>query len=139
MAALSGITAVRPTSTTILATRGPVIYGSTNSAGQSAYLDAADSKYKLADSNASAATAAAVGIFVTPGVDTGYGYVATGGSIILVGTTMVVGTVYCVGATPGDIVPISDLTTGDRTTILGTAATATQLDLSIKASGIVKP
>ena len=139
MAALSGITAVRPTSTTILATRGPVIYGSTNSAGQSAYLDSADSKYKLADSNASAATAAAVGIFVTPGVDTGYGYVATGGSIILVGTTMVVGTVYCVGATPGDIVPISDLTTGDRTTILGTAATATQLDLAIKASGIVKP
>lgn len=139
MAALSGITAVRPTSTTILATRGPVIYGSTNSAGQSAYLDAADSKYKLADSNASAATAAAVGIFVTPGVDTGYGYVATGGSIILVGTTMIVGTVYCVGATPGDIVPISDLTTGDRTTILGTAATATQLDLAIKASGIVKP
>jgi uncharacterized membrane protein YgdD (TMEM256/DUF423 family) len=139
MAALSGITAVRPTDSTILASRAPVVYGATASAGQSAYRDAADSKYKLADSNASVATAAAVGIFVTPGVDTGYGYVATGGSIILVGTTMVVGTVYCVGTTAGSIVPISDLTTGDYVTILGTAATATQLDLAIKASGIVKP
>jgi len=138
MAALSGITAVRPTLNTILASRAPVIYGSTNAAGQAAYFDLSDSKYKLADSNASAATAAAVGVFVTPGVNDGYGYVATGGSIILVGTTMVVGTVYCAGAGPGDIVPISDLTTGDRTTILGTAATATQLDLAIKASGIVK-
>jgi hypothetical protein len=139
MAAVSGITAIRPTSNTTIASRGPVLYGSTNSAGQSAYFDVADSKYKLADSNASAAIAAAVGIFVTPGVDTGYGYVATGGSIILVGTTMVVGTVYCVGATPGSIVPISDLTTGDYSTILGTAATTTQLDLAIKATGIVKP
>ena len=139
MAALSSITAVRPTANTTLASRGPVLYGSTNSAGQAAYFDVADSKYKLADSNASSAIAAAVGVFVTPGVDAGYGYVATGGSVILVGTTMVVGTVYCVGATAGSIVPISDLTTGDYVTILGTASTATQLDLAIKASGIVKP
>lgn len=139
MAALSGITAVRPTSSTTLAANGPVVYGATITAGQSAYKDGSDSKYKLADSNASAATAAAVGIFVTPGVDTGYGYVATAGSIILVGTTMTVGTVYCVGTTAGSIVPISDLTTGDYVTILGTASTTTQLDLAIKATGIVKP
>lgn len=139
MAALSGITAVRPTANTTLATNRPVLYGSTISDGQVAYFDVADSKYKLSDSNLSAAIAASVGVFVTPGIDTGYGYVATGGSIILVGTTMVVGTVYCVGATAGSIVPISDLTTGDYVTILGTASTATQLDLAIKASGVVKP
>ena len=139
MAAISGITAVRPTATTILASRAPVVYGATASAGQSAYLDSTDGKYKLADSNATAATAAAVGVFVTPGVDAGYGYVATGGSIILVGTTLEVGITYCVGATAGSVVPIGDLTTGDRTTILGTAATTTQIDLAIKATGIVKP
>ena len=139
MAAITGITAVRPTSTTTIASRAPVVYGATASAGQAAYLDAADSKYKLADSNVSAALAAAVGIFVTPGIDTGYGYVATGGAIILVGTTLVVGTTYCVGSTAGSIVPISDLTTGDYVTILGTASSTTQLDLAIKASGIVKP
>lgn len=139
MAAISGITAVRPTSSTTLQAGGPVVYGATISAGQVAYKDGSDSKHKLADSNVSASLAAAVGIFMTPGIDTGYGYVATGGSIILVGTTMVVGTVYCVGSVAGSIVPISDLTTGDYSTILGTASTATQLDLSIKASGIVKP
>lgn len=136
MAALSGITAVRPTANTTMKLG---VYGSTNSAGQSAYLDAADTKYKLADSNASAATAASVGVYITPGVLDGYGYIATGGSVILVGTTMVVGTVYCPGTTAGSIVPISDLTTGDYSTILGTASTATQLDLAIKASGVVKP
>jgi hypothetical protein len=57
----------------------------------------------------------------------------------LVGTTLVVGTTYCVGSTAGAIVPISDLTTGDYVTILGTASTTTQLDLAIKASGVVKP
>lgn len=139
MAALSGITAVRPTSSTTLQAGGPVVYGATISAGQSAYKDSSDSKHKLADSNVSAALAAAVGIFITPGVDTGYGYVATGGAVVLVGTTMVVGTVYCVGSTAGSIVPISDLTTADYVTILGTASTSTQLDLAIKATGIIKP
>jgi hypothetical protein len=134
MAALSGITAVRPTSTTVISL---VQYGATISAGQSVYLDPSDSKYKLADSNASSATAAVKGVAVTPGVDTGYGYVATSGSIILVGTTMTVGETYHVGATAGTIVPDADLTTGDYVSRIGTGASATQLDLSIKATGIV--
>jgi len=139
MAAITAPTAIRPTLTTTLATNRAVLFGATISTGQAAYLDATDSKYKLADSNSTLALAAAVGVFVTPGIDAGYGYVATGGSIILVGTTLVVGTTYCVGSTAGSIVPISDLTTGDYVTILGTASTTTQLDLAIKASGIVKP
>lgn len=134
MAALGSITAVRPTSNTIVSL---VQYGATISAGQSVYLDAADSKYKLADSNASSATAAIKGVAVTPGVDGGYGYVATGGSIILVGTTMAVGETYYVGATAGTIVPDGDLTTNDYVSRIGTGASATQLDLSVKATGIV--
>lgn len=133
MAALGSITAVRPTSNTVSSL---VQYGATISAGQPVYLDAADSKYKLTDSNASAATAAVKGIAMTPGVDAGYGYVATGGSIILVGTTMAVGESYYVGATAGTIVPDADLTTGDYVSRIGTGASATQLDLSIKATGI---
>jgi hypothetical protein len=133
MAALGSITAVRPTSNTTVSL---VQYGATISAGQSVYLDAADSKYKLADSNASAATAAVKGVAVTPGVDGGYGYVATAGSIILVGTTMAVGETYHVGSTAGAIVPDADLTTGDYVSRIGTGASTTQLDLSIKATGI---
>lgn len=136
MAALSGITAVRPTSTTVYRN---VLYGATISVGQSLYLDVADNEHKLADSNASASTAAAKGIAITPGVDAGYGLMATGGSVVLVGTTMVVGETYYVGATAGTIIPSADLTTGDYVTRLGTASTTTQLNLDISATGIVKP
>jgi len=135
MAALSGITAVRPTSNTQVS--GAVLYGATISAGQAVYLDAADSKYKLCDNNASAATATIKGVAMTPGVDGGYGYIATAGSIILVGTTMAVGETYYAGATAGEIVPDADLATGNYISRIGTGASATQLDLTIKATGIV--
>lgn len=135
MAALSGITAVRPTSNTTQT--GPVLYGATISAGQPVYLDSSDSKYKLADNNASAATATIKGVAITPGIDAGYGYVATGGSVILVGTTMAVGETYYVGATAGEIVPDADVATGNYIARIGTAASATQLDISVKATGIV--
>lgn len=133
MAALSGITAVRPTANTVATPS--IIYGATISAGQTTYSDTSDSnKQKLADANDTAAKAVVKGIAITPGVLDGYGYIATGGSIILVGTTMAVGTTYAVGQTAGSIVPVSDLTTNDYVTILGTAATTTQLDLHIKVT-----
>lgn len=133
MAALTGITAVRPTSST---KSSLVAYGATISAGQPVYLDTTDNEYKLADNNASVITQAAKGIAMTPGVDGGYGYIATDGSIILVGTTMSVGETYFVGATAGEIIPDADLATGNYVSRLGTAASTTQLDLSIKATGI---
>lgn len=134
MADLGSITAVRVTSNTI--TRS-VTYGATVAASNPLYLDTADGEHKLADADASATTAGAVGVAITPGVDAGYGLIATGGSIILVGTTMTVGQTYCVSKTAGGIAPISDLTnTNDYITILGTAASATQLDLNINATGI---
>jgi hypothetical protein len=136
MAALSGITAVRPTSTTQFER---VIYGATVAAGNPLYLDTADGEHKLGDSNASVTTAKVRAVAITPGIDAGYGLVATSGSIILVGTTMVVGTNYYVGATAGEIIPEGDLATNDFVTRLGTASTATQLDLSIVATGIQRP
>jgi len=137
MAALSGITAVRPTANT---TVNSVVYGATIAAGIPVYRDAADSEHKIADANLSAAAASAVGIAITPGVDAGYGLIATGGSIILVGTTMVVGETYFVGPTAGEIIPSADAAaaTGSYMTRLGTAASTTQLDLDITATGIVR-
>lgn len=133
MAALSSITAVRVTNNTNVVNGQ---YGATISAGQPVYRDPADNKWKLADANASATTANARGIAVTPGVSDGYGLVATKGSIVLVGTTMAVGETYYVGPTAGEIIPDADLTTGDRVCRLGTAATTTQLDLSVEYTGI---
>jgi hypothetical protein len=96
-------------------------------------------KYVLADANASAVLAAGEGIAITPGVNNGYGLMATGGSIILVGATLAVGKTYVVSDTAGGIMPIDDLSSGDYSTILGTASTATQLDLNIRASGAQVP
>jgi hypothetical protein len=134
MADLSGITAVRPTETTQLRI---VRYGATIAAGQP--IVASSGKYVLADANASAALAAAEGIAMTPGVDNGFGVMAFGGPIILVGTTMVVGETYLVSPTPGGIMPNADRATGDFVTRLGTAASATQLNLSIQATGVQVP
>lgn len=134
MADLTGITAVRPTANT---TTRLVQYGATISVGQPVVLSG--TKYVLADANASAALAAATAIAMTPGIDTGYGVVATAGSIILVGTTMTVGESYLVSPTAGGIMPNPDRATGSYVTRLGVAASATQLDLGIQATGVQVP
>lgn len=133
MAALGSITAVRPTDNTQVAN---VLYGATIAAGVPVYLDSSDNEHKATDADDSAATATARGITITPGVDGGNGLIATRGSIILVGTTMTVGETYYAGPTAGEIIPSGDLGTGDYVTRLGTAASATQLDLDIQATGI---
>jgi len=116
-----------------------VPYGATIASGVPVYLDASDSKHKPTDANLSSSAATAKGIAVTPGVDGGYGLIAIRGSIILVGTTMAVGTTYYCGPTAGEIIPETDLATGDNIMRLGMAATTTQLDLDIKLMGIVHP
>ena len=132
MADLGSITAVRITSNTIT---NEVTYGATISAGQSVYLDSADGEYKLAGASASA-SAECKGIAVTPGVDGGRGVIATGGDIILVGTTAAVGAVYVVSATAGGIAPEADLSSGEYVTVLGVASSATQLKIQLQASGV---
>ena len=133
MADVSGITAVRPGSS---ATQVRLVqYGATIAAGNTIYPSGA--KLLLADANLSAAAAAAAGIAITPGVDNGWGLMAFGGPIILVGATLAVGITYVVSRSTGAIMPIGDLQAGDYSTILGTAATATQLNLKIDATGIL--
>lgn len=133
MADLSGITAVRPTENT----RTELVkYGATISLGNTLYLDASDNEYKLADADLSEAAAKSVAIAMTPGVDGGYGLVAKDGSIILVGATMTAGESYLVSDTAGGIRPNADKNSGDYITEIGRAATTTQLDLSIEATGI---
>ena len=138
MAALSAPTDIRPDANTNAGL--PVQYGATVVFGTVVYLDATDNKHKVAKNNGTATESKAVGIVVTPGVDTGFGYIAsTPGSIItLTGVSMTVGDTYFLG-TSGAIVPQGDVTTGRYVTRLGTAYSATQLLLSIEATLIVRP
>jgi hypothetical protein len=107
--------------------------------GQPGYLLTSDSKYYQADANASATTARAVGIFLTPAATNGYAVFAEGaGLTINLGATLVVGETYCVSNTKGAIAPIADLTTGDFPCIIGTAATVSSLVTVFSFAGVAK-
>lgn len=105
--------------------------------GQPAYKKALDGLYYKADANASSATAAALGVFLSPASTNGYALIAKSGSI-LAGATLVVGETYVVSATAGGIAPLADVTTGWYVTILGVASSATTLALDIVRSGTAR-
>ena len=105
--------------------------------GDPLYLKSSDQKYWQAQADDSA-EAEATGIALFAADADGYTIMLTGGSIDL-GTTLVVGTTYVVSATKGAIAPITDLATGNYSTILGTATTAALLKMNIAASGVALP
>lgn len=111
--------------------------GETVTQGQPAYKKALDGLYYKADANASSATAAAVGVFLTPASTNGYAMIAKSGSI-LAGATLTVGETYVVSATAGGIAPLADVTTGWYVTILGVASSASTLALDIVRSGTAR-
>lgn len=118
------------------------VAGADITAGQSVYLDSSTNTYKLADSNASQATAQAVGI-ATHGALTGQPIRIQGGRggylTLGAGAAPAVGMIYCVGATAGSIVPSADLTTADYVTILGVGATTNRIQMDVFVSNSVKP
>ncbi|MER9170917.1 hypothetical protein NKI12_26900 [Mesorhizobium australicum] len=52
---------------------------------------------------------------------------------ITIGATLVAGVAYYLGGTPGSIVPVADLTTGDHPCMLGMAVNTTDLYIDIQA------
>lgn len=98
--------------------------------GEALYFDTTDNKYKLADCDAEA-TAVAAGVALSDGVDGGDMLIAPDGATINIGATTVAGTVYCVGATPGEIVPLADVTNEDYVTILFIGSGTAVVTLSI--------
>lgn len=133
MADISGISGVQVTANTVTAN---VTYGATVAVGETVYLDTADNEHKLADANDTAPKAVVRGIAITAGGDGEAGIIATGGSVILTGATLAVGENYVQSATAGKLAPEADLTTNDYCTTIGRAATSTQLDIDLSASGI---
>jgi len=112
-------------------------------AGETVYKSATDSKFYLADCDATA-----VGSNAT--IDNVYGVALNSAAadqsldiqktgIINIGGTVVVGTVYVQSATAGKIAPWADLSTTDYVTLLGVGKTASTLDLGIKIMGVQIP
>lgn len=114
------------------------VLGATVTAGQTVYLDSATNTFKLADANASSATATVVGIALNGGATGQPVKVAIGGSITP-GFTVTVGAVYVQSATAGGIAPVADLATGHYTSIVGVGLTASSLMLIMRNSGVAVP
>ena len=107
--------------------------GATLTAGLALYSDSADSFSQKAASNAAAATAIVTGIALQ-GVSDGQELdVQSDGTIAGMGTTE--GVVYVLG-TAGGIVPLADLVTGNRVTLIGVGNASGGLILSIKSTGM---
>jgi hypothetical protein len=106
--------------------------GATILAGQPLYLDSVTNTLKLADSNASAATSECVGVSVC-GASAGQpiAYLSEDDDFTLGATGLVIGMVYVVSATAGSICPITDMTSGDYVTQIGTAKSSTKIKLFV--------
>jgi hypothetical protein len=120
-----------------------VVGGEALTQGQSVRKDTTTNpaKYYRTDANVSAATATSAGIVLTPCTADGASFVLMSGEGVLMnlGATLVVGETYCVGNSPGQIVPIGDLTTGDFPFIIGQATTTSLIKTVFSGAGVAKP
>ncbi len=110
--------------------------GATLVAGTPVYLDATTNRLMGADANASLETADVKGIALHAASLGQPLKVQTAGDITI-GTTVVLATIYILGAA-GQLAPAVDLASGWYTTVIGVAISATQLRLGIFASRALK-
>jgi hypothetical protein len=101
------------------------VAGATVTAGQCVYLDASDSKYKLAQCDGTAAEADAVGIALHAAGTNQPLVVAERGAVINIGATTAKTTTYLVSATAGGVAPQADIVTGGHRIVRLGYATAT--------------
>lgn len=112
--------------------------GGTITAGMPLYIDSANNNVlKPADGNVTAAEAAVVGIALH-GASSGQPIKYQTRGQIKINATLTVGQIYVLSTNAGNIAPVSDLTTGTYTTIIGVAIDADSFKLNIFASGVQK-
>jgi len=109
--------------------------GASITAGQALYYDSTSGTYKLADSDASAATADAVGIALHAAASGQPIQFAKSGSITI-GATLTAGTAYYLSNTAGGICPVADVGSGEKVVLLGLASSTTVLELDIQKPGV---
>jgi hypothetical protein len=109
--------------------------GATIAAGDSLYIDTADSnKLKLCDANAASPANAFEGIALHGAANNQpIKYLKAGD--ITIGGTLVQAQVYVQSATPGKIAPAADLASGWTTTVIGVAKTSGVLTVKKVTAG----
>jgi len=110
--------------------------GATATAGQVAYFDTTDSKYKLADNNsATAAVRSPAGFFLNGASNNQPVAIHTSGPLTI-GATLTPGVAYYLSDTPGGVCPVADLASGEYPVLLGIATSASVLDVKIQEAGV---
>ena len=112
--------------------------GATITAGQAVYLDSSN-EWQLSDANGAAALRTVAGVALHASLDGQPLVVALPPTVLNIGATVAVGTIYVSSGTAGGIGPSTDLVTGWYTTIVGVALTAAKLRLICYASGVAVP
>ncbi len=111
--------------------------GATITAGQLVYLDPATQTWKLFDGNDTAANTRTPRVAINSAASGQPIAVATGGNLTIgAGAAPVVGTVYAADIVPGSIIPVADLASGNRVTIVGVGKASNQLALVLWNSGV---
>jgi hypothetical protein len=112
--------------------------GATVTAGQVVYFDAADSKYKLADTDsATAAVRSPVGVALN-GASNGQPLTVLTSGPVTIGATVAVGDVYYLSGTAGGLAPFADVAAGDYPCIIGICTSTSVLNVKIQEAGAVK-
>lgn len=112
--------------------------GATITAGQSIYLDAATTMWKLTDANLSSTTGVAKGIALN-GASSGQPIAVAVGGHLTCGFTATVGKIYVTSANAGGIAPVDDLASGWYTGVLCVGLTSTTVGLVLYTSGVHVP
>jgi len=110
--------------------------GATITAGQAVYYDAADSKWKLADSNSGTAAARTPGGIALNGASNGQPLAVHKEGPITIGGTLTAGVAYYLSDTPGGICPVADVGAGEYPTVIGVATSTTALNVRITSAGV---
>lgn len=110
--------------------------GATITAGQVVYEDAATGKHLLADANSATAAARAPKGIALNGASNNQPLAVLTEGPVTIGGTLTPGVAYYLSDTPGGIAPVADVGTGEYSTVLGIATSATVLNVNIQSSGV---
>lgn len=112
------------------------IAGVAITAGHVVYLDAADGRVKLADADSAVLPSRVPYGIAISGASIGQPIAIQQGGDIGIGATTVAGTVYCLSATAGKIMPAADIATGVQVGIIGVGIGSSQIRMGLFSSGI---
>lgn len=111
--------------------------GATITAGQVVYLDSADNKFKLADTDSGTAAARSPYGIALHGASANQPLTAQTSGLITIGAAVTAGVFYYLSGTAGGICPVADVAAGDYPCIVGVATSASLMKVQLVESGVV--